>query len=420
MKFQKPKGTSDFYPEDMALKNKIFDLIRNTAVKYNFKEIESPAFENIKLLTEKEGDEIKQQIFALGKRGNEELGLRFDLTVPAARMFIKKQKQLAKPVKWFCLNRMWRYERPQTGRLREFYQFNCEIFGSKNPEADAEVISLAIDSLKAVGLKEEDFFVKINNRKLLEGLLMDFVDKKNIEKIIRIIDKKSRLTEKEFKDELKKIKLKRKDLDKIKVILRLEESNLQDKGYSKNLNKKAQEGLNELTLVYNLLKNKYKNIKIDLSTARGLAYYTGTVFEIFDEEQKYRSLAGGGRYDKMIEMFKGEPAPATGFALGYATLLLLLKEKNLLPEVKPNPDYYVAAVNDSVKEKAVEIAYKLRKRYSVEFDLMNRNLSNQLKYANSINAKKVIIIGPDELKQGKVKVKDMSSGKEEMVITKNL
>ncbi len=153
---QKPKGTEDFFPEDKALQNAIFDKIKNTCDNYNFNEVETPAFETIQLLTKKSGDEIKEQIFTLDKRGKEEFGLRFDMTVPITRMYIEKQKALTKPVKWFALSRMWRYEKPQAGRLREFYQLSVELFGSNKAEADAEVISLAIDILKSLGLNDKD------------------------------------------------------------------------------------------------------------------------------------------------------------------------------------------------------------------------------------------------------------------------
>jgi len=409
---QKPTGTVDFFPEEMAIRKDIFRKFMKTAESYNFKQIETPAFENLSLLTKKEGEEIKQQIFTLEKKGDEEFGLRFDVTVPTARMFIEKQKSLPKPVKWFYLTRMWRYERPQKGRLREFYQYGTELFGSSKPEADAEVISLLIDSFLSVGLSPKDFFVKINNRKLLEGLLKEFIEEGNVFEITGIIDKKSKITEEEFDNELKKIKVDEEKINKIKNII-----NISDLKQLKKLklNDLAKEGLEELSNILKLLKTKKEFLKIDLSTARGLAYYTGTVFEAYDKDEKYRALAGGGRYDKMIEMFKGEPTPATGFGLGYATLTLLLKERNLLPKIGLGPDYFIAIVNDDVKENAIGIANKLRKKCKVEIDLMQRNLGNQFKYANTINTKKVIAIGPDEIKQGKVKVKDMKTGKEESV-----
>ena len=409
---QKPTGTIDFYPEDMAIRKAIFRKFMKTAENYNFKQIETPAFESLNLLTRKEGDEIKKQIFTLEKRGEEEFGLRFDITVPATRMFIEKQKELSMPVKWFYLTRMWRYERPQQGRLREFYQYGTELFGSSKPEADAEIISVLIDSFLALGLTKEDFFVKINNRKLLEGLLKDFIDKTKIFKVISIIDKKSKITDQQFKDELKKEGLKDEDIIKTKTIMEIKDIKEIEQYCNNELSK---EGLEELNTILNLLKNKYEFLRIDLATARGLAYYTGIVFEAYDIDEKYRALAGGGRYDKMIEMFKGEPTPATGFGLGYATLSLLLKEKNLLPELNLSPDYFIVTIGDEVKEKAIEITNTLRKKFKVEIDLMGKNVGKQFKYANKLKAKKVIIIGPDELKQNQVKVKDMSTRNEETV-----
>ena len=409
---QKPTGTVDFYPEDMTIRKYIFRKFMETAENYNFKQIETPAFESLNLLTRKEGEETKKQIFTLEKRGEQEFGLRFDITVPAARMFIEKQKELSMPVKWFYLTRMWRYERPQQGRLREFYQYGTELFGSSKPEADAEIISVLIDSFLAVGLTEKDFFVKINNRKLLEGLLKDFIDEKKIFQVITIIDKKSKITDEQFINEIKTLGLTDENINKIKTIIEIK--NIEEiKKYCNN--ELSKQGLEELKTILNLLSNKKEFLRIDLSTARGLAYYTGIVFEAYDTEEKYRALAGGGRYDKMIEMFKGEPTPATGFGLGYATLSLLLKEKNLLPELDLSPDYFVVTINDEVKEKAIEITNNLRKKFKVEIDLMGKNVGKQFKYANKLKAKKVIIIGPDELKENKVKIKDMSTGEEKTV-----
>ena len=405
--FQKAKGTVDFYPEDMELRKTIFRKFMKTAENYNYKQIEAPAFEELDLLTKKGGEEIKKQIFTLEQRGDETFGLRFDLTVSAARMFIEKQKELPKPVKWFYLTRMWRYENPQQGRLREFYQYGTELFGSSKPEADAEVISLVIDSLLSLGLKKDDFLVKINNRKLLEGLLNDIVNESQISDVIRVIDKKSKISDDEFTNELKKLNINEKNINEIKSILNI--NNLNQLKQTNNLSK---QGLEELNAVIDLLKDKKEFIRVDLSTARGLAYYTGTVFECFDKEEKFRSIAGGGRYDDLIELFKGEKTPATGFGLGYSTLLLLLKEKNLMPTIELNPDYYIVVIGN-VKQKAMELASKLRKKYKVDIDLSGRNVSNQFKYANTIKAKKVIVIGEDELKSGKFTVKDMKTGKEE-------
>jgi len=413
MKSQKPKGTVDQYPTECALRLKIFDIFRLTAAKFNFQEVESPAFEELNLLTEKEGEETKKQIFTLEQRGEEKFGLRFDLTVPLARMFLQKQKELPKPVKWSYCTRMWRYERPQKGRLREFYQMGVEILGSKNPEADAEMINLAIQTLYNLGLTTKEFIVNINNRKLLEGILQDRVSKEFLQECIRIIDKREKIDQKEFEDLLKEIKVK----DAKEIIKILDLRKIEDIGKLK-LNPLAQEGLEELKAIYELVDQDV--VQINLSTARGLAYYTGTVFEIFDINNKYRSMCGGGRYDKMVELFGGEPTPATGFGMGLSTLTLVLKDFNKLPKTKEPGEYYIAPVDEKLRPKAIEIARKLRKKTSVEVDLMRRSLSKQLQYAAKNNFQKLIIVGDKDLKNKQVTVKDLKTGDEEKVFIENL
>jgi len=420
MSFQKPKGTRDFYPEDFAVKQAVFSRLKSAAEKYGFKQVESPAFESLKLLTEKEGEEVEQEIFVMKKRGNEEYGLRFDLTVPLARMFIEKQKQLSKPVKWYYLTRMWRYESPQKGRAREFYQFGVEIFGSEKAEADAECIALAIDSLLALGLTEKDFIIKLNNRKLLQGLLYGLgINKAKTEDIIRIIDKSRKITNKEFTDELKKLKLVDKQIEEIKKIIKIKNI---DNILKFELNNPASSGLTEIKDVLKILKEygKDKFVELDLSIARGLTYYTGTIFEAFDKAGKLRSILAGGRYNNLVKQFGGSQEGATGFALGDATTELLLKEKGLLPKTDPGVDYYIAPINEKVRKQAINIANKLREKYKVEIDLMQRNLSRQLDYANSIKAKKVIIIGERDLAEKKVTIRDMLSGKEKKINTTEL
>ncbi|MBW3004358.1 ATP phosphoribosyltransferase regulatory subunit, partial [Candidatus Woesearchaeota archaeon] len=202
MKYQAPKGMEDYYPEKEAVKNKIFQVFRDVAVRYGFKEVSTPAMESFKLLSAKSGEEIKQQIFMIEKRGSEDLGLRFDLTVPITRLFVTKQRELTKPVKWFSIGKMWRYEAPQKGRLREFYQLSVEMFGSDKPEADAELLNMIIDIMKGLGLTEKDFFIKINNRKLLEGILLTAIKKEQLEAVTRVIDKQKKLTDTEFEQEL--------------------------------------------------------------------------------------------------------------------------------------------------------------------------------------------------------------------------
>jgi len=398
------------YPEEMYVFRMLSEKFRAVARKYSFQEVDSPAIESIDLLTAKSGEEIKPQIFMLETRGSEELGLRFDLTVPQARMFIAKQKELSKPVKWFAISRMWRYEQPQKGRLREFFQFNAELFGPKTAEADAELLLMMIDFLTSLGLAPDDFFIKLNNRNLLEGLLSDFVAKGKISELIRLIDKSGKITQKEFNDSIRGMGI--DDVDRVNQIISMQGSpdEILPKVEAMKLNEKAEEGLNELKNAVALLDKRF--IKIDLSTARGLAYYTGNVFECFDIEESLRAIAGGGRYDNMVKLFGGQDTPAAGFAIGYSVLSLVLDERGLLPKPALGPEYFVAVANRGVMPKAMEIVRKLRAKTSVDYDLSSRNLTNQMQYAASIKAKKVVIVGPKDLEAGKVTIRDMLTGEE--------
>ena len=411
MTYQPVKGMEDFYPEKKAVLESIFTTLKTSARRFGFQEVGSPAMESIQLLTAKSGEEAKSQIFTLEKRGTDEIGLRFDLTVPITRMFVQKQKAIPKPAKWFALDRMWRYEAPQKGRSREFYQLSVELFGSARPEADADVICLAIDCLNSFGLREKDFMVRINNRKLLEGMLLQYgVPKTKMDAITGIIDKKLKVEE--FLKLLLDAGLTQEVADKAILIANQQGPAATALAVIKKLatSREAVEGLAELENVIALLPSQY--LSIDLSLARGLAYYTGTVFEISDREGKFRAIAGGGRYDNLVELFGGEKCPATGFAIGDKTLWLLLEEKGKLPEVRPGPDYYIVTVSDELRPEAVKLAAKLSRTHSCDIDLMGRKFMKQLEYANNIGAKNAIIIGQKELVERKVKVKDMKTGVE--------
>tara|TARA_Y100000310_G_scaffold206563_1_gene206974 strand:- start:5688 stop:6920 length:1233 start_codon:yes stop_codon:yes gene_type:complete len=409
--FKSPKGTVDYLPEEQATKNYIINIFKMLSSRYGFKEVESPAFEELKLLTNKSGDEIKKQIFTLEKKGEEDLGLRFDLTVPLTRMYVEQEKSLPKPVKWSYATRMWRYERPQAGRLREFYQVGVELFGSDDARADAEVINLILDFFQTLGFNENDIELRINNRKLLEGLLLEEVLPNKIAEVIRVIDKKEKIPKEAYLEELKKIGI--RDPGKLDKLL---EMDLFERLENLDKNALATEGYNELKAIWPLIQKKF--VRLSLSTARGLDYYSGTVFEVFDKGGKFRSLCGGGRYDNMVEQF-GSKSPGTGFSIGLATLTLLLKDKKKLPEGNLGVEYFVAAVEGFEKE-AFDLVGQLRSKYSVETDLSGRNLGNQVKFANTIGAKYLIVFGEDEKKGEKVKIKDLATGKEEIKPIKSL
>ncbi len=413
--FQSPKGMPDFYAQEKSTQNALFEVMSKTAKSFAFQEIDCPVIESFALLSAKSGEEIKSQIFMLEKKGTEELALRPEFTPGFARMFVAKQIELPKPVKWFTIGKAWRYEAPQKGRSREFFQLNAELYGSKSSDADAEIINLAITILKNFGLKDSDFVVQINNRKLLSSIISNSIENEKVQQAMRLIDKSAKITQAEFDLEAGKEGLNKKQItalkeitqlkgDPSKVIYDLEKMNLLPEGL---------EGLNEIKSLIKFLPKK--GIIIDISLARGFAYYTGTVFEISDAQKKFRAICGGGRYDNLIEVFGGQKTPAVGFGMGDKTISLLLQDKGLLPKQDIAPDFFVANINETTLNFSKEIAAQLRIKYVVEIDLMQRKLAKQLDYANSIGAKKVIFVGEEELKTKILKIKDMRTGKEEKV-----
>ncbi|MBD3318497.1 histidine--tRNA ligase [Candidatus Woesearchaeota archaeon] len=415
MKFNKVKGTEDYYPEEKSIQQQIFSTLRTIANRYNFNEVETPALETLGLLTAKGGEEISSQIFTLDKRGKEELGLRFDLTVPITRMFVAKQLELPKPAKWFGLSRMWRYERPQKGRLREFYQFSAEIFGTDSKYAVAETLQLLIDMLQSLGLTKKDFIIKVNNRQFLEGVL-DCLDC-DFEQTVKVIDKYKKMSGQEFLDELKQAYVKEQQATTILQLLQLQDTPAKMfqevfKKVNYTNSKKSTKGVNELMDILELLPESF--VELDFSIARGLAYYTGTVFEVYDRKGKFRAIAGGGQYDELTALLGGRKTPAVGFGLGYSTLRLLLEEKGLLPQPQTAPEYAVIVMT-GYTVSLMTFVQQLREKYSVYVDLKERKPKKQLDYASSIGAQKAIFYGTEEQATGIFTVKDLKTGEEKKV-----
>lgn len=411
--FPRVKGTNDFFPAESAALQHVFSAMAGVCQRYGFSHVLAPSIETVKLLVAKSGEEVKEQIFVLTKKGSEELGLKFDLTVPMTRMFVSKQRELAKPVKWFSVDRMWRYEAPQKGREREFFQLSVEQFGPDTPEADAELINLCIECLIAAGLRPKDFVLRINHRKLLEGILLDIVPEAKLDAVIRLVDKSARIEQQQFFSEMKKIGIDNVKAERIKHATEINGTIEQvEKKISQHLelNALAQEGLKNLTAIISMVA--HDNIRVDLSVARGLAYYTGCVFEGYDTEGLFRALCGGGRYDQLVQLLGGEPCPAAGFAIGYSTLSLLLQHHKRFPQAVLRPDFCVVPVHENHVKDALQIAHALRQKYIVDVDLMRRKISKQFDYANAIGARHVLVVGPKELTTRTFTIKDMKTGKE--------
>ncbi|MDH5815543.1 MAG: histidine--tRNA ligase [Candidatus Nezhaarchaeota archaeon] len=415
---RRPRGTRDFLPWDMIKRRFVIETIRSTFELYGFDEMETPAFEFLDVLTAKCGPEVKEQIYAFKDKAGRELGLRFDLTVPLARV-VASHPDLPKPFKRYCISRVWRYEEPQSGRFREFWQADVDIVGSAKMDADAEVIAVAISCLKNLGMK--NFKVRLNNRKILESIIESAgVDKELSLSVFRAIDKLDKIGPEGVKQELKKLGLTYRQTSTIMDQASKQGSvDLIEKELDGMLTERGREGLNELIeIVRNLEFYDYSQyVVVDLSLARGLDYYTGPIFEISAETTiNVGSVAGGGRYDNLIELLGGPPTPATGISLGIDRLVEVLSEANMLPAARTLTQVFVTYTNPSVKKETIIIAEKLRSEgIRVEVDVMGRKLERQLKYADAKGIPYVIIVGPQEVRNSVYRLRDMKSREERLL-----
>ncbi len=416
MKVQSLKGFRDFYPEEMAARREVLNKIFSTVRRYGFREVDTPSVESMELFKVKSGEEIVQQTFSFKDKGDREITLIPELTPTVARMVVDREKALKRPIKWFSMPKMWRYEEPQSGRLREFYQLNVDIYGVPGPEADAEVLAAGIDLMLDLGL-EGEFIFKISDRRFMQGAL-EGLGVTNVPPVFAAIDKRGKISPEEFKqllataglDDFQMGKLiaildakgpLAEALPKVKALLARNDTVIA--GVS-NLEKLA-----ELMTMYNMVQY----CEFDPAIIRGLAYYTGTVFECFDVRGELRAVFGGGRYDKIVGLFGGEEMPAVGFGMGDAVLEILMRRAGVWPQEAIMTDYYILTTKPEYTETRTFLAQALRQKgLIVEVDLQGRNFGNQMKYANSIGAKYVLILGEKEMSEGKVTVKDMKSGEQ--------
>jgi len=393
MKFQPPKGTRDFLPAEMAARRKMFEKIRKVFENYGYGEVCTPAFEDFELLAKKSGPDIENEIYVFEDKAGRKLGLRFDPTVPICRI-VGTDPSLPKPIKFYYITNMWRYDQPSAGRWREFWQAGIELIGSNKLEADAEILAVTSDCLNAIGIK--DFYFLINSRKIIESLVKQagIPESKKFD-VFRAIDKLGKFGEKDVINELKKYGI---PDSSIKRLLQLIKSK-----------KVSDEELKELEKIKEIAeKMGVKNIKIDFSTVRGIDYYTAFVFETFVSGfEKIGSVCSGGRYDSLIGLYGGNDIPATGFGMGVDRLMEIIKTETDYSPVK----IFVASIGS--KEKAIPIVQGLRKAgISADFDLLDRNLTKQLEFADKSNIPFVLIVGEKELKKGKFKLKDMKNKSE--------
>ena len=429
--FNSLPGFREFYPEECARRNYLFDAFRRVALRFGFKEYDAPVLEPLELYIEKSGEEIVSQLFNFTDRGDREVALRPELTPSLARLVGAKASSLPMPVKWFNIGEHYRYERPQKGRLRAFYQFNGDILGESGTAADAELISLLVEILRALGLTEKDFRIRLSDRTLwflfLEGL--GFEEAKSLE-ILSILDKSEKISAEKtnalYQETLgAKAKETALKIEKLKTIQDLEE--LRKFLGSEDLNTASKEKLDArledwTTLIGYLGGLGAKSfVQVDLGIVRGLAYYTGFVFEAFENEGQFRALAGGGRYNDLVAKLGGPELPAAGFAIGDVTLTDCLDRRNLLPQGTENPEIVTILGGETERLEAIkDITILRRAGFSVAYPLKNQGFGKQFKSAGKSGAKIALIYGGDELSEGKVKIRNLSTGEENLVARSEL
>ncbi len=417
MNLQLPKGTRDLKPEEMIARNKVIGTLREIFEVYGFSPLETPVLEKYDILAAKYagGSEILKETFKLKDQGKRDLGLRYDLTVPLSR-FIGMNPNTKMPFKRYQIGEVFRDGPVESARYRQFTQCDVDIVGCREMTADAEIIALISRAFEKLGL---DCVIKINSRKLLNDILNYCkVPKNKIEEVIIIIDKMDKIGIEEVKKELSKI-INKKIIQKIEEIISIEGLNESKISKLKEIIKKS-DGMDEIESLLNYLNIINVGVDFDISLARGLAYYTGTVIEVFLRDSGVKSaVCAGGRYDKMIGSFLGRGNfPAVGVAFGLDRIYDAYIEKNK-EEKKTVTQIYIIPIK--TLNESLTIAEELRKSgIKADIDLMGKGISKNLEFANSLGIPYVLFIGPDELKQNKVKLRDMKTGEEELFTVKEL
>lgn len=401
-------GFRDFYPEPLpdseawsaAGRRYIFEKWRATALKYGFVEYDGPPIEPLELYTLKSGDEIVAQLYNFIDKGNRAVALRPELTPTLARMVAAHARNYKKPLKWFSIPQLFRYERQQKGRLREHFQFNADILGEEGAGAEAELIALAIDTLRSFGLGSEDFVVRLSSRIAWQQFFLNNGGKPQDEyQFYQAVDKLERETEENNREKFSKLGF---SLEQIYEFI------------------KKGEPIAGLEAIVADLKSRGLSdfVKIDYGVIRGLAYYTGMVFEVFDKKGEFRAIAGGGRYDNLVKLISNGKVdmPALGFGMGDVVLCELLKQRNLLPTFKQVIDVYVAIENDSLRANSLSLIQKLRDAgFSVEYPLSSAKVDKQFKRAIELDAFYFIKLEKENAGGIVARIKDLRSREEKIV-----
>ena len=406
------KGVRDFYPADQFIQNYIFGVIKKTLESFGYEEYTASVLEPAELYRAKSGEEIvNDQTYTFTDRGLREVTLRPEMTPTVARMIAAKRKEMAFPVRWYSIPNLFRYEQPQRGRLREHWQLNADIFGVKNIQAEVETLSLASALLRNFGLKDNQFEIRLNSRKIMNYILRDLfmLDEEESYRISKLIDKKEKISKDEFSAEIKKMIGERSD----DFLTLLNTENFADFIKVIGSAEKVAPAVAEIkALIEKLEQLGITNVVFTQTLMRGFDYYTGIVFEVFDTNPKNRrSIFGGGRYDDLLAIFGAEKIPAFGFGMGDVVIRDVLETYGLLPKFEPKIQIYICPTDLTAADYANEIAQKLREvGIRAAVDYTERKVGDQIKYADKNKIPFIIVIGENEVKSGKFKIKRLSDG----------
>lgn len=407
MTVQPLTGFRDFYPDDFARRAWIFATWRAVAARYGFEEYDGPPLESLELYTRKSGDEIVGQLYNFTDKGDRPVTLRPEMTPTLARMVAARANGLKKPIRWFAIPQLFRYERTQKGRLREHFQLNCDLLGEAGALADAEIIALAIDVMRAFGLGPTDVRVRLSDRRLLAGVLSSLGLPETAHlAAYQLLDKLGRTEEQAARDALRAA-----GADDAVLARILQVREVRDLGSLDALYPDAAIASAPLRQTLDALEalGVADWIDLDLTIVRGLAYYTGTVFELFDAGRTLRAICGGGRYDGLLAAVGGVPMPALGFGMGDVVLGELLKERGLVPPPAPAVDVFVAGVTPEDVPHVLGAARQLREAgLRTEYALGTQAVGKQLKLADARAARVAVVIGPDDRARGEAMVKDLA------------
>lgn len=406
------KGARDFYPEDKRIQKFMFNRIREVVEGYGYQEYDAPILESLDLYVAKSGEEIvNEQTYQFEDRGGRRVAIRPEMTPTVSRMVAAKRQELAYPLRWYSIPNLWRYERPQRGRLREHWQLNVDVFGLDNISAETEMILVASDILKRFGADESMFEFRINSRKLIDRIMESYLklDDVTARNLIKLIDRKNKLPLEKFSEQLKDIVGNKNE--KVIQLLGIGQPDdlpeeILDSASVKNIK----------YLIESLGKVGVNNIAFDMTLMRGFDYYTDIVFEVFDTNPiNNRSMFGGGRYDGLVGLFGVEQVPTVGFGMGDVTLQNFLEANSLVPVLTPETDLIMAGLTEDLTS-IVQLAAKLRNaNINVAVDSTGRKIDKIIKSASKANIQYITFVGDQELETKKFGLKNLNTSVSEVM-----